>query len=436
MTIPDRLPPHSPEAESGLLGCVLLNAKITMAELRGQLTAEMFYDLRHQILWRAACELFDSQRPCDISTLLIEIRKANCFNDVYSAVQFLDAVCNSSPSAHNWEHYYEIVRERFILRKIIQHSSEFSQLAYNASAETEPILSRFESESLAIRHCATMRAEFVDFKATRKLVLDEYERAMTETERPGLRTGFIDLDRIVGGLRAQEFIVVAGTPSAGKTSLVLNIAAKAAAMDVKSGFISLETSGKKLVHRLNCIASGACGHRLLNGKPLQGDMDALCSANHKIKTIADHVMIYDQGVNAPQAVSIMRRMHAKGARLFILDYLQLLEAGQKTSNGNERITLVSRAMKAAAKELDSPLICISSLNRESSKENRAPKQSDLRESGQLEFDADVIWLLHSTDQGSECRTVECNVSKNKDGETGKVILTFKPSSMQFENSAL
>lgn len=433
----DRLPPNNPEAERALLGCAILGASIVMPEIRSTVSPDAFFDIRHRALWLSAVSLFDAQRPIDEVSIVSALRQSSELEGV-GGIPFISELLNAAPSPHAWSHYLEDLNQSLICRRLIQHATQLTARAYESPKDIEALLSTVESECLNIRQFATPKAEFVDWREVRRKTMDYYESAMSEQGRTGLRTGFSDLDRIIGGLRSQEFIVLAGTPSSGKTSLALNIARNAAVtQSIKTGVVSLETSGFKVVHRMNCIASGASGARLLNGLPLESDISMLGAASKELSTIGKHLLIYDRGaVNSSQAVSMMRRQYAQGARLFVLDYLQLLDAPQKTSNGNERMTLVSKAIKGAAKELDCPVIAISSLNRQSAKEGRAPTRSDLRETGQLEFDADVIILLHPNSDDPETRTVNVNVDKNKDGETGKVELMFFPPCMRFKNAAI
>jgi replicative DNA helicase len=239
-------------------------------------------------------------------------------------------------------------------------------------------------------------------------------------------------------LREQEFIVLAGSPSSGKTSLALNIAVNAALRsDTKSAVISLETSGIKVVHRLNCIVSGASGQNLLNGTPTEGDLLKMSRKSKDMRIVGERVSIYDKsGLTPRQCLSVMRQAYADGARLFIVDYLQLLDAGQNTKGSYEKASYLSKAMKMAAKELNSPIICVASLNRASAREGREPNMSDLRDSGQIEYDADKIILLHALDNAEDARTVQAHVAKNKDGMTGKATLSFLPECMQFRNAII
>lgn len=432
----DSLPPHEIEAERGMLGAILMDSALVMTEVRHLLPPEAFYDTRLRQIWDTACEIHDKQQDVNQATVVFAMRKAGNSDEVFTFA-LMEELIGSCPSVHQWPTMLEVLQNQLILRRLLQHGADVSSRAMDKPENVSGLLNEIERESLAIRQYATPKAEFVNFKEMRRKTLSDYEDALSHEGRKGLKTGFPDLDLIIGGLREQEFIIVAGTPSAGKTSLALNIARNAALQqNTMTGMVSLETSGFKLVHRLNCIVSGASGSRLLNGRPIQSDMDKLTVAANDLKIIGERVLIYDRGANhSAQAVAMMRRMYAKGCRLFILDYLQLLDAPQKTSNGNERMTLVSKAMKAAAKELDCPIIAISSLNRQSAKDGRAPTRTDLRETGQLEFDADVIILLHSDGNNPSARTVSVNVDKNKDGETGKCELTFFPPSMQFESAA-
>lgn len=431
----DELPPNNPMSERGLLACVMQDYEMVMPEIRS-IPEAVFYDERHRIAFRAICESFDSERPCDEVGVIIALRQMGLLEQL-GGMAWVSELVSSSPSPHNWSTYFEDLKRDMILRKTIQFGVSIKDRALKSTGSVSEILDAVETESLAIRQFVTPRATLVDWKTMRRKCMADYEAAMTEAGRSGLRTGFPDLDRVIGGLRAQEFIVLAGSPSAGKTSLALNVAANAALeQNTKTGIISLETSGYKVVHRFTCIASGASGARLLNGRPLEGDMDALSKCQNNMGTISEHVHIYDGGAaNVGECVSMMRKLYSKGCRLFIVDYLQLLDANQKTNNGNERMTLVSKAIKGAAKELDCPVIGISSLNRQAAKENRAPVRSDLRETGQLEFDADVIILLHPRSQDSKIRTIEVNVDKNKDGETGKLDLMFFPECMRFKSAS-
>lgn len=434
----DRLPPHSEASEQAALGCIMLSPADAIGECleRFRGISEVFYDVRHQTIFETFIALHDDRIPIDSVTVYQRLKDSGHLVHA-GGLDYVNSLPNFAPSSWNLPTYLETILDKYALRKLIQTCGQASAAAFDA-VETTSLLDQFERDALSLRQFHMPAAQFVDFTAMRRKTMDEYEAALSQEGKKGLRTGFTELDRIIGGLRAQEFIVLAGSPSAGKTSLAFNIAINAAIKQgIMTGIISLETSGFKVVHRMNCIASGANGARLLNGIPQEQDMSNLSAAAKTLATVGKHVLIYDRGgVNAPQCVAMMRRLYAKGCRLFIVDYLQLLDAGQRTNNGNERMTLVSKSMKAAAKELDCPLIGISSLNRSAAKENRPPNRSDLRETGQLEFDADVIILLHTKEDNKDIRIIEANVDKNKDGETAKCDLAFMPYCMRFKDAQI
>lgn len=430
----DVLPPHDEAAEKALLGCIMLKPDV-MAELRSQVIPELFYALKNRMIWDACCEIVDSGSRLDSVTLSIRLTSQHVLDKI--GLDYIGALEDFTPSGHNWAEYLGQLRECYALRSIIRQCTEYAGRAQDRSNASTAILDAFELETANIRMGIAPGRDFADNTAIGKQLMTDYQAAMDCQVKPGLQTGFADLDNIIGGMKPQDLIVVAGSPSAGKTSLVLNIAQHVALeAGVTVGVVSLETSAKKLLHRNNCSIARVNGGRLMTGKPQNQDLDRLFASSKTIKKSHAKLIISDRGgLTAYHAASLMRRQHQKGARLFILDYLQLLRIEGKSGNRNEEVGKISNVMKAVAKELDCPVIVICAINRSSERENRAPKMSDLRESGQLEFDADICLLLHPQDQNQDVRTVEVNVAKNKDGETGKINLTFFPPEMRFESAA-
>lgn len=430
----DRLPPHDELAESALLGCVILEPKL-MADLRTQTTTELFYVTKNQMIWDAMCQIVDGGGKLDSVTLTMQLAKDKILEQI--GVDYLGKLQDFTPSSLNWPTYLDAIRELFVLRSIIRFSTEFAGRAYDKSNASSSLLDSFEQGIAAIRAGVNPGRDIADNSAIHRQLMEEYRDAMDRKTMPGIQTGFIDIDRLIGGMKPQDLVVVAGSPSSGKTSLVLNIAQHAVfESGVKVGILSLETSAKKLMHRNNCSVARVNGGRLMTGNPIQQDMTRLSENLARLSKTHKNFIISDRGgLTAHQATSLFRRMHQLGARMFILDYIQLLRIEGRSTNRNEEMGKISNVMKQIAKELDCPVIVISSINRDSQKENRAPKLSDLRESGQLEFDADMAFLLHPQDDGNDFRTVEVNVAKNKDGETGKATLTFVPPEMRFENAS-
>lgn len=428
----EKLPPHNDKAERGLLSCVMLDRHKVMPELRHVVDREIFYDLRHAAIWDAACKLHDAQMNVDYATIETQLKESGA--DI--SIPYLVEIMEGTPTSANWPTFLAKLQSAHVLRSIIKISTEFSARAFESGADAGKLQEQFEQSSLSIRGSLNKKHSFADNTALRSKLLADYSSAMDGVVS-GIKTGFPDLDFRMGALKEQEFIVLAGTPSSGKTSLVLNILVRAAKQHgTKSAIISLETSSEKIMHRLNAIVSGASGERMASGRPTAQDLCRMESAGQEIKKISDSILIYDQsGLTPRQCVSVFRQAYSSGARLFVVDYLQLLQAGFGAKGAYEKMTEISKAMKNAAKELQTPVICIASLNRRSNQEQRAPMISDLRDSGQIEYDADKIILLHSDDTGPEARTVLVNLAKNKDGGTGSIKLVFFPDNMQFHDAS-
>jgi len=317
-------------------------------------------------------------------------------------------------------------------RQIIHLTAEFQRRAFDGYTPT--LLEDFEKKVLTVRMQASPSNALCNVTDVQKSVFADYESAIEHDREVGMRTGFDELDTKIGGLKPQELVVLAGNPSSGKTSFVLGIAAHLVLKEnVIVGMASLETSAKKILHRVNCTISGVNGAAMLNGHPQEGDFDLLMSKKKDIFKFGKGFLLCEKGgMTIAELAAMYRRMYQKGARCFIVDYLQLLKAGPMGMRRLEEMTQVSIGLKAIAKELNCPLIALSSLNRKSMEENRAPRMSDLRESGQLEFDADVCVLLHPKDTSEKTRTINIIVAKNKEGWVGNFDMTFYPRQFRFE----
>lgn len=434
----DRLPPHSTEAESAALGCILMAPSETMEEFALQVKAgvEVFYDLRNQTIYQAMLNLFNAKRPIDMVSVVQELKRMQRLDEC-GGLPYITTLPDTVPSAANLSYYTEVLNEKYVLRRILRMCGDFSQKVYDYSGTHENLLDLFERDSLGIRQSIEQGRDLADVPAIQKELMHDYEEAMHHQKRPGISTGFEELDRIVGGLQPQDLILVGASPSSGKTSLALNIAEHAILeQGLKVGIISLETSTKKLLHRVNCSLARVDGSRFMCGAATADELNRLVrqsSKSGKITRFGQNVMISDRGnLSVTQAAGIFRVMYKNGARLFILDYLQLLTSGQRNVGRRvEEMTLVSTGLKGIAKDLNCPVIVVCSINRDPEKENRPPRMADLRDSGQLEFDADKGILLHRKDNDDETRTVSVNVAKNKDGRTASTDLIFIPPELRF-----
>jgi replicative DNA helicase len=422
----DRLPPWDADAEKSVLGCILQEPQSCMAEcvLKLRSGPDSFYDLRHQTIYRAMVELYDDRKPIDTVILHEHLNAGKQLENV-GGTGYVSELADYGVH-FNIAEYLDIVLRKYLLRKIINLCVESVASAYEANGEARECLDRFEAQALAIRSNVEPVGGIADIRAVQCQLEADYDLAYTKQSAVGIHTGFTDLDHRSGGMMEQEMIILAGLRSTGKTSLAASIAFNVARAGIGVGFISLETSAKKLVHRLGCNAGQFDGSLLLRGLNAETVLGKATVGFDRLRACQQHLLISDAGPLSPiQLAAICRRMFQAGARLFVVDYLQLLNCpGQKEY---DRATYASKAIKNLAKELNCPVIALCSLSRDSDKEARRPRLSDLRASGQIEYDADKVWLLSNADakeSDSAVRGVVLDVAKNKDGPTGDLRLTF------------
>lgn len=432
----DKLPPHDIEAERALLGSILLSPDDCMDECAEKLAPDRaaFYDLRHQLIYAALTDLREQHTTIDLVTLQAQLRKIGFLEQVGGMAYLVElSGCSVSPTTIG--HYIEIVLEQYILRKVLQVSVGIEKRAIDFKGNVREFLNESEKEFLSIANFLDRSRGTADLGELYQELVNDYENALSGV-RSGLSTGFLDLDETIGGMKPQEMIVLAGQQSTGKTSLVMNIASNVAFAGDKVGVLSLETSAKKLLHRMFCAQGHIDGSQFLRGKNIiQDHFQRMATAANQVLKIKDRFLIDDSGgLTIEQVVSKARRMRQQGASLIIIDYLQLI--GVRGANTDvERITEISRSVKGIAKENNCPVLIISSLNRDAAKGERRPAMHDLRGSGQIEYDGNQVWLLSCDNTEATMRDVKLNVSKNKDGPTGLVNLLFFASQFRFANVA-
>lgn len=433
----DRLTPHSPEAEQSVLGCILLSPNECMAEcIEKSKGAAVFYDLRHQAIFDTVAKMFASREAVDVITLQQRLKDGGRLEEV-GGISYLAALPDTVPSTANLGYYLDIVLEKHQLRKVLQACARGADRVYNHEGKVEALLDEFERDVMAIRRdFAGAGQGEVDLKTALCENIDEYEAAMRDGKPPGVRTGFHDLDKLIGGLKPQQLVIIAARPSVGKTALALNIAEHVAIEDrLPVGFFSLEMSGRELIHRLTCGRARVDGSVLNEGRMREQDFKAVTVAQGQIANAP--LFICEQGgLTLAQLTARARRMvQQHQLKLLIVDYLGLVRSGEKGRSRYEDITLVSNGLKALAKELNLPLIALAQLNRDTEKENRAPRLSDLRDSGAIEQDGDIIGLLHRDEnQTDDTQRVSLILAKQRNGRTGKVELKFRRAFTRFENN--
>jgi replicative DNA helicase len=447
----DRLPPHSPEAEQGVLGCVLLSPNEGMGVCieKFKSGADVFYDLRHQTIFNMLAEMYDAREAIDVITVQQRLKDKQLLEQV-GGIAYLSTLPDTVPSAANLSYYLDIVQEKFLLRKMIRVCTEVVGRVYEHEGEVDALMDEVERDILRISESRVQghTSNIKDLvKKAINTIEDYHQRQGMLT---GVGTGFTDLDKMTSGLHGGEMIVIAARPSMGKTSLAMNIA-EHVAIDQKLpvGVFSLEMTSESLVLRMLCSRSRVNMRNVRDGFLAERDFPKLTGAAGKL---ANAPLFIDDssGLSILQLRAKARRMHQQyGIKLFVIDYLQLLHStARRAENRQQEIADISSGVKSLAKELNVPVIVLSQLNRELEKDkDRKPRMSDLRESGSIEQDADVVGLLYKPRAGEEddggggaqveeeAVPVNLLIAKQRNGPTGDVNLTFLKSYTRFESAA-
>ena len=447
--LPDRLPPNSCEAEMGVLGCQLLDPNWCIGEavdgFAGQ--PEFHYDLRHQTIQKTLFKMFSEKLPVDLITLQAELKNEKLLEQI-GGIAYLSALQESVPSAANLPYYLSIVKEKYTLRRMIQTCSGVVGKIFDYEGDVEALLDEVEKEVLAIAQSRETN-ESPDMKALVQISIGNIEEMFARNGNlGGLSTGFHDLDRMTDGLHGGEMIVIAARPSMGKTSIGMQIAEHVAVeMKLPVGVFSLEMSSESLTTRMLASMARVNLRKIQQGGMVESDFSKLTTAAARLSAAPMHL-------DDTAALSILqlraraRRMHQKhGIKLFVIDYLQLLNAAGKRSEENrqQEIADISGGIKALAKELKVPIVVLAQLNRDIEKEkNRRPRMSDLRESGSIEQDADLVGLLYkpesenkepSSEHEAVAEQINLLIAKQRNGPTGDVCFTFLKPYTRFEAAA-
>ena len=459
----DRLPPHSPEAEQGVLGCILLSPNPCMGEsmelLKGN--PEVFYDLRHQTLYRTLIEMFDQQQPIDIITLQQRLKdtqphdekgrvKEGNLLEMAGGIAYVASLPDTVPSAANLSYYANIVAEKYLLRRLIRTCTDVIGRLYEHEGEVDALMDEVEAQILRISE-ARVEGGTMQMKELVHAAIGQIEKLHADQGMlSGLSTGFQDLDKLTSGLHAGEMIVIAARPSVGKTSLAMNIAEHVAVdLRLPVGVFSLEMTAESLVMRLLCSRAHVNLRSVREGFLAERDFPKLTGAAGKL---AGAPLFIDDtsGLSILQLRAKARRMAQQhGIKLFVIDYLQLLHStSRRADNRQQEIADISNGVKALAKELKVPVVVLSQLNRDVEKRGagEAPRLSDLRESGAIEQDADLVGLLYRDSKGrddedaardadEDAMSVKLYIAKQRNGPTGEVNLTFLKQFTRFESAA-
>ena len=440
--------PFSEDGEKGVLCSLLLSPREVSDLCVLRLRPDAFYIPAHQIIYNLVIEFSDKSKPIDFVSLKQGLKDRNQLEEI-GGPEFLSSLYSFVPTAANAAYYIEIVREKYLLRRLILTCNKLASQCYDPQEEIEPLLDDAEKEIFAItgEHVTTEMA------STKELVMEAIEQIERLYENrgsvTGLATGFIELDRMTSGLHPSEMIVIAARPSMGKTALAMNIA-EHVAMDVGKpvAVFSLEMSGQQLVQRLLCSRAKVDLQKVRNGFLSERDFPNLTTAAARLA--AAKMFIDDTpGLTITELRAKARRMKSQhDIQLIIVDYLQLLRSTTRRAQDNRQLEIseISGGIKALAKELNLPIIVIAQLNRQPdarAQQGGRPRLSDLRESGSIEQDADLVGLLvrpeyYETDEDAKqekAGEAELIIAKQRNGPTGDVPLTFLKEFTRFENRA-
>jgi replicative DNA helicase len=444
----DRLPPHSIEAEQGVLGCVLLSPNECMGECVEKLVggSAAFYDLKHQIIFDSLLLMYDEKQAIDLITVQQRLKDERQLDGV-GGLAYLATLSDKVPSAANLGYYLEIIREKHLLRRMIQACTEVLARVYEHEGDVDQLVDAVERDILKISESQASTATSTMKELVHKAINKIEEFHQRQGMLTGLATGFLDFDKMTSGFHGGEMIVIAARPSMGKTSLAMNIAEHVALESgLPVGVFSLEMTAESLVLRMLCSRSRVNLRNIRDGFLAERDFPKLTGAAGKLA--ASPLYIDDTGgLSILQLRAKARRMAQQyGIKLFVVDYLQLLNStSRRAENRQQEIADISNGLKSLAKELDVPVIVLSQLNRELEKDKgRKPRLSDLRESGSIEQDADLVALLYKPVSGDDeegpaleedAVPVNLLIAKQRNGPTGDVALTFMKSYTRFESAA-
>jgi replicative DNA helicase len=439
----DRLPPQSVEAEQSVLGAILID-RDTMIEIADFLKPEDFYRQAHGRIYAVMLDLSERREPIDIVTVSEALERTGDLEAVGGRA-YLGTLSNSTPTAVHAAQYARIVERKSLLRNLIGAAGKIAGIGYEDPAEIQEAIDRAESELFAV----SQRRIGAGFSELKSLLHDAYDRLdylhAHRGEISGVRTGFGDLDTLTTGLQKSDLVILAARPSVGKTSFALNIAEHAAVKDRKSvGIFSLEMSKEQLVLRLLSSVSNIDSQRLRTGFLEELDFARIAPAMNSLSEAP--IYIDDTpNITTMELRTKARRLQAEaGVDLIIVDYLQLMQSSTTTRDANrvQEVSEISRGLKALARELKVPVIALSQLSRQPEmRESKEPRLSDLRESGSIEQDADLVMFLWrekergSDDQQTDGEVVKLKLSKHRNGPTGEIDLWFKKAQTRFVSYA-
>lgn len=429
--------PQNIDAEKSVLGATLLDKDIVPV-ITEMLKAEDFYREDHKAIYECIIELFDNGKDIDILTVAELLKQKKVFEGT-SGFEYLANLADDVPTTANVRSYAKIVEEKSMLRKLIHNSSDVSQMSYDAAHEVEYILDKAEKGIFDIFQKRSGRA-FTHIEEVLRTTIEKIEELYNNHGHvSGIPTGFTLLDYMTAGLHNSDLIFVAGRPGMGKTALAVNIAQHVAVKsNIPVAIFSLEMSKEQIVNRILCCEALIDNSKMSSGKLEDSDWGKIGEALNILSSAP--IYIDDTpGISITEIRSKCRRLKLeKNVGLIIIDHIQLVQVSGKTENRQQEISEISRSLKILAKEINVPVICASQLSRAAeSRVDKRPLLSDLRESGSIEQDADIVMFIYRDDyynENSDKKNIaEIILSKHRNGSTGKIDLLWMGEYTKFTN---
>jgi replicative DNA helicase len=431
--------PHSREAEEAVIGSVLINPE-AYYDVASFLRVDDFYIHRHRWIWETFSRLHERRVPLDFLTVSQELDQHGQLAEI-GGPAYLTALVNNVPTSLHAEAYGHIVEETAIRRRMLTAANDIAKLAYQQETSVESVMDEAEKSIFGVSERRTTR----DLRSIREVLSEYYDRidqlAGRDLESMGVPTGFMDLDRLLGGLQPSDLLIVAGRPGSGKTAFMLS-AAKNAAQKFKKhvAVFSLEMSSEQLVQRMIAQETGIDSQRLRTGKLNEDEWPLF---THAIEVLGDTVIFLDDtpALTPLQLRTKCRRLHLEfQLDLILVDYLQLMSSGVRSENRVQEVSYISRNLKVLARELNVPVLAAAQLSRAiEQRTDKEPVLSDLRESGSLEQDADIVMFIHRPElyekDTLKQNVAQIKVAKHRNGPVGTIELVFRSQIAKFENAA-
>jgi len=431
--------PHSREAEEAVIGAVMINPE-AYYDVAQFLQAEDFYIHRHRWIWQAFTRLHEQRTPIDFLTVTEELDQMGQLGEI-GGPAYLTALINNVPSSLHAEAYGRVVEETAVRRRMLDAANLIAKVAYKEDAGIDEVMNEAEKAIFGVSEKRLTR----DLQPIQQVLSDYYDRIDQLNRRGedtfGVPSGFLDLDRLLGGMQPSDFLIIAGRPGTGKTAFMLT-AAKNAAQTYKKhvAIFSLEMANEQLVQRLIAQETGIDTHHLRTGKLTEDEWPLFA---HAIEVLGDTRMFLDDtpGLTPIQLRTKCRRLHMEfRLDLVIVDYIQLMSGGMRIENRVQEVSYISRNLKMLARELNVPVLAAAQLSRAiEQRADKEPQLSDLRESGSLEQDSDVVMFIHRPDMYDRDNTrpniAEIKVAKHRNGPTGTIEMVFRNNLAKFENAA-